>query len=134
MEVLELKNELNNFYNEKEKEYQKQKKELEDILTKIEQEKAEIKRLYEKNDEILKEIRSEVVKKSIRVFELMKAKVAAEIFDQMILEGKIDDVFDIIVRLKEENVSNIMKKMSLENSSRLIQKLERYNKDKQKRD
>ena len=134
MEVLELKNELNNFYNEKEKEYQRQKKELEDILTKIEQEKAEIKRLYEKNDEIIKEIRSEVVKKSIRVFELMKAKVAAEIFDQMILEGKIDDVFDIIVRLKEANVSNIMKTMSLENSSRLIQKLERYNKDKQKRD
>ena len=134
MEVLELKNESNNFYNEKEKEYQRQKKELEDILTKIEQEKAEIKRLYEKNDEILKEIRSEVVKKSIRVFELMKAKVAAEIFDQMILEGKIDDVFDIIVRLKEANVSNIMKTMSLENSSRLIQKLERYNKDKQKRD
>lgn len=134
MEVLELKNELNNFYNEKEKGYQRQKKELEDILTKIEQEKAEIKRLYEKNDEILKEIRSEVVKKSIRVFELMKAKVAAEIFDQMILEGKIDDVFDIIVRLKEANVSNIMKTMSLENSSRLIQKLERYNKDKQKRD
>lgn len=134
MEVLELKNELNNFYNEKEKEYQRQKKELEDILTKIEQEKAEIKRLYEKNDEILKEIRSEVVKKSIRVFELMKAKVAAEIFDQLILEGKIDDVFDIIVRLKEANVSNIMKTMSLENSSRLIQKLERYNKDKQKRD
>ena len=134
MEVLELKNELNNFYNEKEKEYQRQKKELEDILTKIEQEKTEIKRLYEKNDEILKEIRSEVVKKSIRVFELMKAKVAAEIFDQMILEGKIDDVFDIIVRLKEANVSNIMKTMSVENSSRLIQKLERYNKDKQKRD
>lgn len=134
MEVLELKNELNNFYNEKEKEYQRQKKELEDILTKIEQEKAEIKRLYEKNDEILKEIRSEVVKKSIRVFELMKAKVAAEIFDQMILEGKIDDVFDIIVRLKDSNVSNIMKTMSVENSSRLVQKLERYNKDKQKRD
>ena len=134
IEVMELKKELNNFYNEKEKEYQRQKKELEDILTKIEQEKAEIKRLYEKNDEILKEIRSEVVKKSIRVFELMKAKVAAEIFDQMILEGKIDDVFDIIVRLKEANVSNIMKTMSLENSSRLIQKLERYNKDKQKRD
>ena len=134
MEVLELKNELNNFYNEKEKEYQRQKKELEDILTKIEQEKAEIKRLYEKNDETLKDIRSEVVKKSIRIFELMKAKVAAEIFDQMILEGKIDDVFDIIVRLKEANVSNIMKTMSLENSSRLVQKLERYNKDKQKRD
>ena len=134
MEVLELKNELNNFYSEKEKEYQRQKKELEEILTKTEQEKAEIKRLYEKNDETLKDIRAEVVKKSIRIFELMKAKVAAEIFDQMILEGKIEDVFDIIVRLKDSNVSNIMKTMSVENSSRLVQKLERYNKDKQKRD
>lgn len=134
MEVLELKNELNNFYNEKEQEYQRQKKELEDTLTKIEQERAEIKRLYEKNDETLKDIRAEVVKKSIRVFELMKAKVAAEILDQMILEGKIEDVFDIIIRLKEANISNIMKTMSVENSSRLIQKLERYNKDKQKRD
>ncbi|AXK48090.1 hypothetical protein CRU87_01730 [Aliarcobacter trophiarum LMG 25534] len=134
MEVLELKNELNNFYNEKEQEYQRQKKEIEDILTKIEQEKAEIKRLYEKNDETLKDIRAEIVKKSIRVFELMKAKVAADILDQMILEGKIEDVFDIIIRLKEANISNIMKTMSVENSSRLIQKLERYNKDKQKRD
>ena len=52
----------------------------------------------------------------------------------MILEGKIEDVFDIIVRLKDSNVSNIMKTMSVENSSRLVQKLERYNKDKQKRD
>ena len=134
MEVLELKNELNNFYNEKEQEYQKQKKEHEDILIKTEQEKAEIKRLYEKNSETLRDIRAEVVKKSIRIFEQMKAKVAAEIFDQMILEGKIEDVFDIIVRLKESNVSNIMKTLSIENASLLTQKLERYNKDKQKRD
>ena len=113
IEVMELKKELNNFYNEKEKEYQRQKKELEDILTKIEQEKAEIKRLYEKNDEILKEIRSEVVKKSIRVFELMKAKNAADIFNQMIGEGKIEDVFDIMIKLKENNVTQIMKFLSV---------------------
>ncbi len=134
MEVLELKNELNNFYNEKEKEYQRQKKELEDILTKIEQEKAEIKRLYEKNDEILKEIRSEVVKKSIRVFELMKAKVAAEIFDQMILEGKIDDVFDIMIRLKENNVTQIMKFLSLSNASLLTEKFKRFNAENLKKE
>ncbi|QKF58373.1 hypothetical protein ACN2EN_01795 [Aliarcobacter lanthieri] len=130
MEVLELKNELNNFYTEKEKEYQLNKKELEEILTKIEQEKAEIKRLHDKNEQILKDIRAEIQKKSIRVFELMKAKVAAEIFDQMILEGKLEDVFDIIIRLKEANISNIMKFLSLENASILTQKLERYNKDK----
>lgn len=130
MEVLELKNELNNFYNEKEKEYQANKKELEDLLAKIEQEKAEIKRLYERNDSILRDIRAEIKKKSIKVFELMKPKIAAEVFDQMILEGKLEDVFDIIIRLKDSSISNIMKFLSVENSSILTQKLERYNKDK----
>jgi len=134
MEILELKNELSNFYEEKQKEYQINKKELEDMLAKIEQEKVEIKRLHEKNEETLKDIRAEVKQKSIKVFEQMKAKVAAEIFDQMILEGKLEDVFDIIIRLKESNISNIMKFLSLENASVLTQKLERYNKNKDKRD
>lgn len=134
IEVLELKNELNNFYNEKEKQYQENKKEIEDIATQIEQNKAEIKRLHDKNEELLQDIRAEVVKKSIRVFEQMKAKVAAEIFNQMMLEGKTEDVFDIIIRLKESNISSIMRFLSLENASILTQKLESYNKDKQKRD
>jgi len=134
MEILELKNELSNFYEEKQKEYQANKKELEDMLAKIEQEKAAIKSIKEKNEETLKDIRAEIKQKSIKVFEQMKAKVAAEIFDQMILEGKLEDVFDIIIRLKEANISNIMKFLSLENASVLTQKLERYNKNKDKRD
>lgn len=133
IEVLELKNELNNFYNEKEKEYQERKKELEDTLAKIEEQKKEIEVLYKKNDDLLKDIRAEIKKKTIIIFERMKAKNAAEIFDQMILEGKIEDVFDIIVRLKETNVSTIMKFLNVQNSSILVQKLERYNKDKDER-
>jgi len=133
MEVLELKNELNNFYTQKEAEYQTQKNELDGILEKIEQEKSEIKRLHDKNEALLKAIRAEVKEKSILVFEQMKAKVAAEIFDQMILEGKIEDVFDIILRLKESNISNIMKFLSLENASILTHKLERFNKEQDKR-
>ena len=35
IEVMELKKELNNFYNEKEKQYQQRKKELEGILSQI---------------------------------------------------------------------------------------------------
>lgn len=133
IEVLELKNELNNFYNEKEKEYQERKKELEGTLAKIEEQKKEIEVLYKKNDDLLKDIRAEIKKKTIIIFERMKAKNAAEIFDQMILEGKIEDVFDIIVRLKETNVSTIMKFLNVQNSSILVQKLERYNKDKDER-
>lgn len=134
MEVLELKNELNNFYNEKEQEYQTRKKELEDLLAQIEKEKAETKRLHDKNLALLKDIRAEVQSKTVKIYDGMKAKNAAEIFDQMINEGKIEDVFDIILRLRESNVTQILKFLSVTNASRLTQKLEKYNLEKDKRD
>ncbi|MFX4233850.1 MotE family protein [Aliarcobacter butzleri] len=134
MEVLELKNELNNFYNEKEKEYQTQKKELENLLAQIEKEKAETKRLHDKNLALLKDIRAEVQSKTVKIYDGMKAKNAAEIFDQMINEGKIEDVFDIILRLRESNVTQILKFLTVTNASRLTQKLEKYNLDKDKKD
>ena len=96
LEVLELKKEFQNFYDEKEKEYQDNKKELEDILTQIEKEKIEIKALHEKNAQVLKEIKLEVDTKVAKIYNAMKAKNAAQIFDNMISEGKIDDVFAII--------------------------------------
>ncbi|BAK69907.1 MotE family protein [Aliarcobacter butzleri] len=134
MEVLELKNELNNFYNEKEKEYQTQKKELENLLAQVEKEKAETKRLHDKNLALLKDIRAEVQSKTVKIYDGMKAKNAAEIFDQMINEGKIEDVFDIILRLRESNVTQILKFLTVTNASRLTQKLEKYNLDKNKKD
>ncbi|WP_157352478.1 MotE family protein [Aliarcobacter butzleri] len=134
MEVLELKNELNNFYNEKEKEYQTQKKELENLLAQVEKEKAETKRLHDKNLALLKDIRTEVQSKTVKIYDGMKAKNAAEIFDQMINEGKIEDVFDIILRLRESNVTQILKFLTVTNASRLTQKLEKYNLDKDKKD
>ncbi|MFW3405946.1 MotE family protein [Aliarcobacter butzleri] len=134
MEVLELKNELNNFYNEKEKEYQTQKKELENLLAQVEKEKAETKRLHDKNLALLKDIRAEVQSKTVKIYDGMKAKNAAEIFDQMINEGKIEDVFDIILRLRESNVTQILKFLTVTNASRLTQKLEKYNLDKEKKD
>lgn len=134
MEVLELKNELNNFYNEKEKEYQTQKKELENLLAQVEKEKAETKRFHDKNLALLKDIRAEVQSKTVKIYDGMKAKNAAEIFDQMINEGKIEDVFDIILRLRESNVTQILKFLTVTNASRLTQKLEKYNLDKNKKD
>ncbi|MFA7022530.1 MAG: hypothetical protein WC168_07900, partial [Aliarcobacter sp.] len=56
----------------------------------------------------------------------MKPKVAALVFDQMILEGKIEEVFDIIIRLKESNVSVIMRSLSVESASILTFMLENF--------
>ncbi|MBP7742120.1 MAG: hypothetical protein KA073_01965 [Aliarcobacter sp.] len=134
LEVIELKKELNNFYNDKEQEYQERKKELENILAQIQKEKNEIKELHDKNLEILKDIKQEVESKTSKIYNGMKPKIAADIFNQMMGEGKIEDVFDILVRLKEKNVSQILKFLDVTNASVITQMLERYNEEKEKKE
>lgn len=133
-EVIELKKELNNFYNEKEQEYQERKKELEGILAQIQKEKNEIKNLHDKNLEILQDIKLEIESKTSKIYNAMKPKIAADIFNQMISEGKIDDVFDILIKLKESNVTQIMKFLTVPNASVITQMLENYNIKKEKKD
>ena len=68
IEVLELKKQLNNFYNEKETEYQQRKKELENILAQIEKEKGKIQKLHDDNLAILNDIKQEVENKTTKIF------------------------------------------------------------------
>ena len=56
----------------------------------------------------------------------MKPKRAAEIFDKLVEDGKIEDVFDIILKLKEKNVTLILKFLDVENAAILTQMLENY--------
>ena len=133
-EVMELKKELNDFYNEKEQEYQERKQELEGILAQIEKEKNEIKNLHDKNLEILQDIKLSVESKTSKIYNGMKAKIAADIFNQMISEGKTEDVFDIIIKLKESNVTQIMKFLSVANASLITQMLENFNIKNEKKD
>jgi flagellar motility protein MotE (MotC chaperone) len=133
-EVIELKKELNDFYNEKEQEYQERKQELEGILAQIEKEKNEIKNLHDKNLEILQDIKLSVESKTSKIYNGMKAKIAADIFNQMISEGKTEDVFDIIIKLKESNVTQIMKFLSVANASVITQMLENFNIKNEKKD
>ncbi len=127
IEIKELKKELNTFYNKKEKEYQERKKELEDLLSKIEKEKKDIQTLRDENLQILKDIKGEVESKTSKIYNKMKPKIAADIFNQMIDEGKIEDVFDIIMKLKENNVTSLMKYLTPKNASILTQMLHDFN-------
>ena len=127
IEIRELKNELNSFYNEKEEEYKLRKKEIEDILKNVKSEKDEIKQLHDKNLAILKDIKQLVESKTSKIYNSMKPKVAASIFNEMINEGKIEDVFDIILKLKEKKVTLLMKFMSIPNAARITLMLENYN-------
>ena len=74
IEVLELKKQLNNFYNEKETEYQQRKKELENILAQIEKEKGKIQKIHDDTLEILKKrIKRLLILYHVCDFEVMKA-------------------------------------------------------------
>lgn len=134
IEVMDLKKELNVFYKEKETEYQQRKKELEGILAQIEKERNDIQKLHDKNLEILQDIKLEVENKTSKIYNSMKPKNAADIFNQMIGEGKIEDVFDIIIKLKENNVTQIMKFLTIENASMITQKIENFSVEKQKKE
>jgi len=127
IEIQELKKDLNSFYNEKEKEYQDRKKELDTILTQIEKEKDEIKSLYDNNLIILQDMKETTNNKTAKIYNSMKAKTAASIFNKMISDGKIEDVFDIILKLKEKNVTALMKYLSVPNAAKLTIMLQNFN-------
>jgi flagellar motility protein MotE (MotC chaperone) len=110
----------------KEKEYKKQKLELKKILTQTQNEKKEIEDLFNRNKEILEDIEGAVGSKTSKIYNSMKPKRAAEIFDRLIEDGKIEDVFDIILKLKEKKVTLVLKFLSVENAATLTQMLENY--------
>lgn len=126
-EVMDLKKELNIFYTKKESEYKKRQLELKTLQTQIEKEKREIEELYKKNRDILNDIEGAVATKTSKIYNAMKPKLAGSIFNKMIADGKIEDVFDIILKLKEKKVTTIMKFIDVENAAILTQMLETYN-------
>ena len=125
-EVMDLKKELNEFYIKKEKEYQKQKLDIKKLLAQVENEKREIEELYNRNKNILNDIEGAIGSKTSKIYNSMKPKRAALIFDKMIEDGKIEDVFDIILKLKEKKVTLLLNSISVENAAILTQMLENY--------
>lgn len=131
-EVQKLKKDLNDFYKQKEDEYKKRQKELDELLRKIEKEKREIEELYKKNQETLANIRGEMASKTTKMYSIMKEKKAAEIFTNMIKNGQIDNVFDIIIKLKEKKAIKIMKYMDSMDTTLLLEMIQEQQKNTDK--
>jgi len=127
IEIKELKKELNAFYNQKEEEYKKRKQELEKLLSEVKKERAEIQDLHDKNLTLLQDINGTAKSKTAKIYNSMKPKIAASIFDEMINDGKLEDVFDIILKLKEKKVTLLMKFLSVPNAAKITEMLENFN-------
>ena len=125
-DLIELKKELNQFYKKKDEQFQKQKKELDAILAEVKNQKEQIEAIRDENKQILEDIKGAVSSKTAKIYNGMKPKIAAGIFDKMVADGKINDVFDIILKLKEQKVTKLMKYLKVENSATLTRMIKNY--------
>jgi septal ring factor EnvC (AmiA/AmiB activator) len=122
-ELLNIKDELNEFYEMKELEYQKNKKELEKIQKEIEQHEVDIRKIKEQNQKILDEINRTITSKAMLMYDKMKLGVVINVFNEMISKGKIDEVFDIMLRMKNKRVMKILKKLDTKTTTILMEKM-----------
>lgn len=133
-ELMAVKNELNEFYEAKELEYQKQKAQLESIHNKIKEDEENIIKLRDENKKILDEINRVITTKAMKMYDKMKLGVVVNIFNEMIKDGQIDEVFDIMIRLKEKRVMKILKKLDTETSTILMKKMRVLKDEKSKKE
>jgi len=122
-ELLAVKDELNEFYEIKELEYQKNKAELEALEATIKKEEAIIVQTQEKNQKILDEINRVITSKAMLMYDKMKLGVVINVFNEMIDNGEIDEVFDILTRMKSKRVMKILKKFDTKTSTILMKKM-----------
>ena len=116
-----LKGEFDSYYTSQEKELKDRLNEIELKEMLVKKREKNIENLLSQNGELLKEIKMEVISKNIKVYNSMKAKNIAAIFEQMISEHNIQKVYDIMIKLKSANIVKIMQKMSKKNASLLTQ-------------
>jgi uncharacterized coiled-coil protein SlyX len=128
-ELSKLKKDLDLFYKDKDNEYKKQKLELENINKDIQSKLDKIEATKAENQKILDEINGKIADKSMALYAKMKEKLVYQILQEKINNGNINEVFDIIVRLKEKKVMILMKMFDTKTSTELMDRMKNY-KDK----
>jgi len=130
-ELIAVKDELNEFYEIKELEYQKNKSELEKLQKDIKKAENIILETKKSNQKILDEINRVITSKAMLMYDKMKLGVVINVFNEMIRNGEIDEVFDIMIRMKDKRVMKILKKFDTKTSTILMKKM-RINKEQNK--
>ena len=126
-ELTKLKSELDEFYKVKEQEYKKNKNELLSLDKSIQSKLDLIEETKKNNQKILDEITLKISSKAMTMYGKMKLKIVKNILEEKINAGQINEVFDIITRLKTKRVMNLLKKFDTKTSTELMDKLNKYN-------
>jgi len=122
-ELMIIKDELNEFYEIKELEYQKNKAELLSLQKSIKKDEQSIIDTKKANQEVLDEINRVITSKAMLMYDKMKLKIVINVFNEMIENGELDEVFDIMLRMKEKRVMKILKKLDTKTSTLIMKKM-----------
>lgn len=125
-ELEKLKKELDEFYNIKEEEYKKNKQSIDKVNLTIQSQLEEIKKTKRDNQKILDEIEQKIVSKAMKLYSKMKPKLVKTILQKKIDSGDINEVFDIMVRLKEKRVMKLLKMFDADTSTQLMNMISKY--------
>ena len=131
-ELEKLKQELDEFYNNKEEIYQQNIANVENTNNNIQKRLDEIKLVKEENQKILDEIKKTVTSKAMLLYGKMKPKLVYQILQKKIDDGDLNEVFDIIIRLKSKRVMKLMKMFDTPTSTQLMDMISKYKNNEQK--
>jgi len=131
-EIVKLKSELDEFYKIKEDEYKKNKNELLSLDKGIQSKLDLIEKTKKDNQKILDEITLKISSKAMTMYGKMKLKIVKNILEEKINAGQINEVFDIITRLKTKRVMSLLKKFDTKTSTELMDMLKNYKKNEEK--
>jgi ribulose 1,5-bisphosphate synthetase/thiazole synthase len=92
----------------------------------IKKQLEEIQQLRDENKKILDEIEMKITSKAMTLYGKMKVKVVYKILQEKIDNGNINDVFDIIIRLKDKRVMKLMKMFDTKTSNELMNMISEY--------
>jgi hypothetical protein len=125
-EIQKLKKDLDLFYKDKESGYKKQKDELTALDKEIKDKLDKIEAIKVENQKILDEIDRKIVDKSMLLYEKMKLKVVFNILKEKADSGNLNDVFDIMIRLKEKRVMELLKLFDTKTATELMDKMKNH--------
>lgn len=129
-ELSKLKEELNEFYKLKENEYKKNKNELLSLNNIMQSNLDKIEETKKQNNKILDEIKLTITSKAMTLYGKMKIKTLKNILEKKIKDGEINNVFEILIRLKDKRVLDLLKKFDTKTSTKLMDMLNNYKKEK----
>jgi len=127
-ELIKLKNELDEFYKIKEKEYKDDKNKLSALDKELQTKLDLIETTKIQNQKILDEITLKISSKAMTMYGKMKVKIVKNILEEKLKAGQINEVFDIITRLKTKRVMELLKKFDTKTSTKLMDMLNNYKK------